>query len=253
MKSLHKISRQLAIVLTGISLFSCSKSQQEFYPENNVVDIDVKAYIAQDSLQFRLGGNILKPYPEAASPYFGGSVSTRWVANGATSFAVLNSKGELLLERKIDGAAVSNLIKFYYDGATITDKLPDIPKPAAGNVGILLSFPERKYSKVAAKNIGVEVAAKRRGQPTIIKRYTFNDDATVFVDMTFPAGYQYITCSLVKADSPSERYTPDAASYIITLNSPKPDRGYLMMIKEIADQMDRFTGIEGLELTQYLN
>ncbi|RBL90080.1 hypothetical protein [Chitinophaga flava] len=247
-----KLFRQPAIIIASIFLFSCSKSQEELYPINNIIDININGYIAEDSLQFKLGNTIIKPNPDAQSIYFTGAVNTTRPSNGPTTFTVLNGKGEMLLERKIDGSSISNAIKFYYDGISIIDKLPGIPKPSPGNVGIILNFPERRYSKTPIKDIAVEVSVAKRGQPTIKKLYPFNDDATILIDMNIPSVYQSMAFRVVNAQNPSAPYAPDAMSSSFTLSPLKADKGYLMLVKEYTDAAGTFSGATGIELTQYI-
>ncbi|MBC9914303.1 hypothetical protein [Chitinophaga varians] len=247
-----KILQQLAAFMVALSLVSCTKSQQAFFREHKIIDIHINGYIAQDSLQLKLGNSIIEASEDGSAHYFQGRVSTKQVSNGPTTFSVFDSKGVPLLEKKIDGTALSNTVKFYYDGTSLIDKLPEIPKPAPGNVGMLINFPERPFSKVPAKDIAVEVYIAKRGQPTIRKVYPLNEEGNVFVDLTIPATYTSLTLRMVKAANPSEMYLDNSKTTIVLINVPKPDKGALVLIKEYADG-GNFMGIQGIELTQYLN
>ncbi|NML37710.1 hypothetical protein HHL17_10945 [Chitinophaga sp. G-6-1-13] len=247
-----KISQQLAALIVSLSLFSCTKSQEELYPEHKIIDININGYIAADSLQLKLGNRVVEATEDGSSHYFQGKVSTKQVSNGPTTFSVFDSKGVQLLERKIDGAALSNTVKFYYDGTSLIDKLPEIPKPTPGNVGILVNFPERTFSKIPVKDIAIEVYIAKRGQPTIRKVYPLNEEGNAYADLTVPATYTSMTLKVVKAASPSELYLDNSKTSIVLMNVPKPDKGALMLIKEYADG-GNFMGIQGIELTQYLN
>lgn len=238
--------------MMGCSLFSCTKPQEEFYPQNKVIDININGYIAADSLQFKLGDKIVEASEDGASLYFQGSVSTRRVFNGPVTFSMFDSKGVKLMEQKIDATVLSNSIKFYYDGASLIDKLPPIPKPTPGNAGMLVNFPERKYSKIPAKDILVEVTLAKRGQPTIKKAYPFNDEGSVFIDMNVPPIYTSMAFRLMKAASPAEPYLDNSKSSNFILTPPKADKGYLVLIKEYADTEGTLLGVQGVELTQYL-
>ncbi|MBC9930169.1 hypothetical protein [Chitinophaga qingshengii] len=241
----------LAVLIAGLFFFSCTKSQEEFYPENRIIDISVRGLIAADSLQFKLGDRIVKPNEEAPGLYFTGNVSADLVSNGATTFAVFNGKNERLLEKKIDGTEMKNFVKFFYDGTAIIDKLPPLPAITPGNVGVLLTFPDRKYSKVAAKDILAEITLTKRGQPTIKKTFPLKEDGTVFIDLNVPAVYSYIGFRLLNAAKPSEGYAGTNISSNFTLNSPKADKGYVMLAREYTDAAGTFYGVEGIELTQY--
>lgn len=250
MKELYKIFSRLVLFVTAIFLFSCSK-QQEFYPQNHIIDIKINGYIAKDSLQFKLGDKLIKPGSNEQGDYFKGAVNIMQNYNGPVAFSILNSKGEQILSKKIDGSSISNPVNFYYDGTSIIDKLPEIPKASPGNVGILLNFPERKFSKALLKDIIVEMTIAKRGQPTIMKRYPFNEDGTVFIDINIPPIYQSIAFKLMKADNPSERYVPGVSTNFI-MNSPKANNNYLILIQESTDEAGNFSWVEGIELTQYL-
>ncbi|NML21391.1 hypothetical protein HHL16_10930 [Pseudoflavitalea sp. G-6-1-2] len=254
MKFLHTTTLQFALlILAACSLVGCTKSQKEFYPEHKIIDVRIQGYIAQDSLQIKLGNRIIKPSEEGDAAYFSGSVYSDQVSNGATTLTITDGKGKLMLERKIETTTLTNIIKFYYDGVSILDKIPGMPKPAAGNVGILVNFPERIISNMALKDIALSVSIMKRGKPTISSLHTFREDGTVFIDTYFPPDYQYFSFKLVNPANPSQKYTPDAMTNSFTLMNPKADKGYLFYVKEVTDANGTFDGISAVELTQYLN
>lgn len=253
MKVFRKTYLHTVILIAGSSLISCTKSQQVFYPENKVIDVKIRGYIGQDSLQLRLGNKILKPFEDQDAAYFTGTVYTDQVSNGATTLSLLDGKGAVVLERKIDAAQISNTVKFYYDGVNIIDKIPEMPKQTAGNVGLLLNFPERAFSKVPLKDIAIKVNIMRRGKPTLTSMHSFREDGTAFIDIHFPPEYQYFSIFMMNANDPTQKYTPNAMTNQFTLMNPKADKGYLFFIKEAADGNGNFDGIQSVELTQYLN
>ncbi|MCW3465159.1 hypothetical protein [Chitinophaga nivalis] len=252
MKILPSISRQIAVLAVSCSFFACTKSQEELYPKNNIIEINIKGYIAKDSLQFKLGETVVKPNLTEPGSYFQGNVDLVQLSNGATKFSILNGKGEQLLEKNIDGANVTNKVTFYYNGVSIVDKLPEMPAVTPGNVGVLVSFPERTFSKVPISDIALEVTLQRRGKPTITKLYAFNEDATAFIDLEVASYYPYISFKLVKADNPKERYLPNGLTANFTLNAPQADKKYAMQVQEAVDGFGNFYGVEAVEISQYL-
>lgn len=240
-----------AVLIAGLCLFSCTKSQQDFYPENHIVDIRIRGFISQDSLQFKFGERVIKPIDGEPGLYFSGNVSSDQVSNGPTTVSIFNGKGERLAEKKIDGTATDNFVKFYYDGTSLIDKLPAIPAPTPGNACILLNFPDRKYSKVAAENIQVELSLAKRGQPTIKKTFPFKADGTAFIDLNVPSIYQSMSLRLLKAGSTSDGYAGNDKTFNILMNAPKTGQGFLILVQEFTDQDGTFLGAQGVELTQY--
>lgn len=61
------------------------------------------------------------------------------------------------------------IISSFYDGTTLIDKIPDVPKPTTGNVGILLDFSERRISKTPLSDIEIYVLQPGWGRLQILQ------------------------------------------------------------------------------------
>lgn len=61
------------------------------------------------------------------------------------------------------------IISSFYDGTTLIDKIPDVPKPTIGNVGILLDFSERRITKTPLSDIEIYVLQPDWGKLQILQ------------------------------------------------------------------------------------
>ena len=75
----------------------------------------------------------------------------------------------MLATKNYEGVPLIIISSFFYDGTTLIDKIPDVPKPTTGNVGILLDFSERRISKTPLSDIEIYVFATRLGRLQILQ------------------------------------------------------------------------------------
>ncbi|MDE5438944.1 hypothetical protein KRE40_12570 [Elizabethkingia meningoseptica] len=241
----------LFILFFFIALTSCSDDQREYYPDKKVMKVNVKGYIAKDSLQIRMGSTIITS-DDGKQKFFKNSVNKDVDALAPSVFSLVDGKGKVLTTKSYDGSSFNNNFKFFYDGTTLIDKIPDVPKPTAGNVGILVDFSERRLTKIPLADMEVYVTASRLGKTIEITRKKFNDDGQVYLDLTIPTQYSSFLITIVKPGT--------KISYVSAINpSINPsitqqttrDKGLMMLIQETGDS--QIKGIQGTELTQYIN
>ena len=247
MKTKQNLYSFLYILFFFIVFTSCSDDQREYYPDKKVMKVNIKGYIAKDSLQIKMGNTIVTT-DDGNKKYFKNAVDKNVDAFAPSVFSLIDGKGKVLATKNYEGNTFNNNFKFFYDGTTLIDKIPDVPKPTTGNVGILLDFSERRISKTPLSDIEIYVFATRLGKTTDITRAKFNNDGQIYLDLAVPAQNTAFTIALVKPGT--------KISYVSTINSrinqnSVRDKGLMMLIQETGDS--EITGTQGTELTQYLN
>lgn len=126
MKAKQNLYSFFYILSFFIAFTSCSDDQREYYPDKKVIQVNIKGYIAKDSLQIKMGNTIVTT-DDGNKKYFKNAVDKNVDAFAPSVFSLVDGKGKVLATKNYEGSTFNNKFKFFYDGITLIDKYPMFP------------------------------------------------------------------------------------------------------------------------------